>query len=82
MPRDDAVRRASTRRAFAKYGGTVALGGLLAGCTDGGGAGSSDSDSPDADTTDTGSTDDDRAESQTEDAADASYTASIRRWAR
>ncbi|TKX52063.1 ABC transporter substrate-binding protein, partial [Halorubrum sp. SS7] len=35
MPSKDAVPEESTRRAFAKYGGTVALGGLLAGCTGG-----------------------------------------------
>ncbi|WP_281193769.1 ABC transporter substrate-binding protein [Halorubrum sp. F4] len=34
MPKEDAVAGEPTRRAVAKYGGAVALGGLLAGCTD------------------------------------------------
>ena len=52
MPRDEAVRGEHTRRAFAKYGGTVALGGLLAGCT-----GGADSGSAGAGETDEASTD-------------------------
>ncbi|EMA69838.1 hypothetical protein C461_01726 [Halorubrum aidingense JCM 13560] len=78
MARDDAVHGTPTRRAFAKYGGTVALGGLLAGCTGGDGA---ESDSSDGDTTGNGSADggsaDASEESQSEDDAAASYTASI-----
>ena len=36
MRRSDEAVDGHTRRAFAKYGGTVALGGLLAGCAGGG----------------------------------------------
>ncbi|PHQ40239.1 ABC transporter substrate-binding protein [Halorubrum persicum] len=79
MARDDAGRGAPTRRAFTKYGVTVALGGLLAGCTGGDGA-DPDSSAPDAtgsESTATGSTGDGSAESQTADDADGSYAASI-----
>ncbi|GAA0720597.1 ABC-type Fe3+-hydroxamate transport system substrate-binding protein [Halorubrum trapanicum] len=67
-----------TRRAFAKYGGTVALGGLLAGCT-GGGAESDGSDggASDGNSTDDGSTDGGDSEESADDAGDGSYTASI-----
>jgi len=74
MPRDDAARGDPTRRAFAKYGGTVALGGLLAGCVGGGDA---DSESPDGGATDSDTSEgSESAESET-DADDESYTASI-----
>ncbi|TKX53526.1 ABC transporter substrate-binding protein [Halorubrum sp. SP3] len=76
MPSKDAVPEESTRRAFAKYGGTVALGGLLAGCTggdarndpsgsDGDGGSSTDGEAGDSDA------------SATDDTDDGSYTASI-----
>jgi len=71
MPRADAARGVSTRRAFAKYGGAVAVGGLLAGCTGGGEA-------DDSEPSESGSTDDGSEEPQTENAdTDSSYTASI-----
>ena len=80
MPRDDAVRGEPTRRAFAKYGGTVALGGLLAGCIGGSGGGnggdgaeSGDGDG-DAATAATSSTDSD-ADSGASD--ESPYTAAI-----
>ena len=74
MTRDDAARGGQTRRAFARYGGTVALGVLLAGCT-GGGDGSSGSDSTGgaSDGSD-GSGDEADAEG---DGGDEGYTASI-----
>ena len=73
MPNDEASPE-STRRAFAKYGGAVALGGLLAGCT-----GGTESDSPAGDADGSGSTDDGSAGSsdESDDAGDGSYTASI-----
>lgn len=74
MRRDDAARGDPTRRAFAKYGSTVALGGLLAGCVGGGDA---DPESPDGGAADSDSSDGgESAESET-DADDGSYTASI-----
>ena len=81
MPRDEAVRGEHTRRAFAKYGGTVALGGLLAGCTGGAdsgsaGAGETDEASTDAASAGAGSTDD-GSEASGSDAAADRYTASI-----
>ncbi len=39
MERDEAGRTGPTRREYVKYGGAVALGGSLAGCTDGGESG-------------------------------------------
>ncbi|RLM70511.1 ABC transporter substrate-binding protein [Halorubrum sp. Atlit-26R] len=75
MPNEDAVPEESTRRAFAKYGGTVALGGLLAGCTGGdAGDGPSGSDGDGGNSTD-GETGDSDVSST--DDGDGSYTASI-----
>ncbi|OYR45084.1 MULTISPECIES: ABC transporter substrate-binding protein [unclassified Halorubrum] len=77
MSRDDAVHGDPTRRAFAKYGGTVALGGLLAGCTGGGdgeGDGADDG-SADGNGTDDGSADGDDSDGSGDTAE--SYTASI-----
>ena len=77
MPNDE-IPAASTRRAFAKYGGSVALGGLLAGCSGGSG-----SDSPDADENESAPADDgsgdssDGSSGEGEEAADEGYTASI-----
>ena len=72
MPTDE-TPGASTRRAFAKYGGAVALGGLLAGCT------GAESDSPAGDADDSGSSDDGSGGSSDDpdDAGDGSYAASI-----
>ena len=78
MASDDATDGEPTRRAFAKYGGAVALGGLLAGCaggeaesdptgSDGNATGTTDAESGDADDTSAGGN----------DADDGSYTASI-----
>ena len=70
---NDETSGASTRRAFAKYGGAVALGGLLAGCTGG------ESDSPADDAEDSGPSDDGSGGSSGEpdETGDGSYTASI-----
>ncbi|OYR38517.1 ABC transporter substrate-binding protein [Halorubrum sp. Ib24] len=77
MSRDDAVHGDPTRRAFAKYGGTVALGGLLAGCTGGGdgeGDGADDG-SADGNGADDGSADGDDSDGSGDTAE--SYMASI-----
>lgn len=69
---DDAVRGDPTRRAFAKYGGAVALGGLLAGCAGG------DSGSSDGNGTESGSSDGaDSDGSSGVDDVDEGYAASI-----
>ncbi|GAA0508841.1 ABC-type Fe3+-hydroxamate transport system, substrate-binding protein [Halorubrum aquaticum] len=73
-PDESATKR--TRRDYLTYGGAVALGGLLAGCT--GGDAESDptgSDGNGTDSTDGGSGDSD--DSTADDAGDESYTASI-----
>lgn len=77
MRRDDAARGEPTRRAFARYGGAVALGGLLAGCTGdsqaesaSGGDDGTESSSGDGNATDSGSGDDDAAE-------DAAYSVAM-----
>ncbi|PAU83907.1 ABC transporter substrate-binding protein [Halorubrum salipaludis] len=80
MDTNDTIRDGTaTRRETIKYGGTVALGGLLAGCVGGGdgdGSGSSDA-APTENSTDDDSTEDGSDESDSEDEADESYTASI-----
>ncbi|WP_096393744.1 ABC transporter substrate-binding protein [Halorubrum trapanicum] len=76
MLNEDAVPEESTRRAFAKYGGTVALGGLLAGCT-GGDAESDPAGSGGNETDLTGGEADSSDASATDDTDDGSYTASI-----
>ncbi|MYL16871.1 ABC transporter substrate-binding protein [Halorubrum distributum] len=75
MPREDAAPGVSTRRAFAKYGGTVALGGLLAGCT----GGDAESDPAGGDGGDNGSAGGKSggSDGSSTDAGDGSYTASI-----
>ncbi|EMA62203.1 hypothetical protein C470_05911 [Halorubrum distributum JCM 13561] len=75
MPREDAAPGVSTRRAFAKYGGTVALGGLLAGCT----GGDAESDPAGGDGGDNGSAGGESggSDGSSTDAGDGSYTASI-----
>ena len=77
MRSDDAADGEPTRRTFAKYGGTIALGGLLAGCT--GGGAESDPAGSDGDGSDAsggpGESDDSSAEG--DDADGGSYTASI-----
>jgi ABC-type Fe3+-hydroxamate transport system substrate-binding protein len=75
-PDESATKR--TRRDYLTYGGSVALGGLLAGCT-GGDAESapSGSDGNETDSTDGGSGDPDGSATEGADAGDGSYTASI-----
>ncbi|SDE97314.1 ABC-type Fe3+-hydroxamate transport system, substrate-binding protein [Halorubrum xinjiangense] len=72
MPNVDETSTEPTRRTFAKYGGTVALGGLLAGCT----GGDAESDPAGDDGSENGSTDGDSDDSSTDDAGEG-YTASI-----
>ncbi|EMA71446.1 ABC transporter substrate-binding protein [Halorubrum distributum] len=75
MAREDAAPGVSTRRAFAKYGGTVALGGLLAGCT----GSDAESDPAGGDGGDNGSAGGESggSDGSSTDAGDGSYTASI-----
>ena len=73
---DTTDRETSTRRETIRYGGTVALGGFLAGCT--GGDGSEPDPGASENSTDDGATDDGSEGSQSEDETDdGSYTASI-----
>ena len=75
MPREDAEPGESTRRAFAKYGGTVALGGLLAGCT--GGDAESDPAGSDGGENESAGSESGDSDGASTDAGDGSYTASI-----
>ena len=75
MPREDAEPGESTRRAFAKYGGTVALGGLLAGCT--GGDAESDPVGGDGGENESAGSESGDSDGASTDAGDGSYTASI-----
>ncbi|ELZ48021.1 hypothetical protein C463_02001 [Halorubrum californiense DSM 19288] len=76
MPNGAEVPTEPTRRTFAKYGGTVALGGLLAGCA-GGEAESNPAGGDGGETESAGSEPSDSDDSSADDAGDGSYTASI-----
>ncbi|WP_144923975.1 ABC transporter substrate-binding protein [Halorubrum salsamenti] len=80
MVRDDAAHGESTRRAFAKYGGTVALGGLLAGCTGGTDSGNSSDGAEEGDgdgDTETASTTSTESDDGTEGSEELPYTAAM-----
>ncbi|WP_424014406.1 ABC transporter substrate-binding protein [Halorubrum xinjiangense] len=76
MPNGDEVPTEPTRRTFAKYGGTVALGGLLAGCT-GGDAESDPAGGDGGENESAGGESGDSDGDSTDDAESGSYTASI-----
>ncbi|WP_123619448.1 ABC transporter substrate-binding protein [Halorubrum sp. CSM-61] len=77
MVRDDAAHGESTRRAFAKYGGTVALGGVLAGCVGGGDGGDGAESAGRDDDTEAASTAPTESDAQSEESDDLPYTASM-----
>ncbi|WP_050032961.1 ABC transporter substrate-binding protein [Halorubrum halophilum] len=80
MRGDDATRGDPTRRAFAKYGGAVALGGLLAGCTEGsadGNSGDGTEIGESGNDTDTASTTSTEPDTEGEESGGVSYTAAM-----
>ena len=77
MPNEDAVPEESTRRAFAKYGGTVALGGLLAGCAGGGDGGDDAGSGERAEDAEAASTSSTESDAETEESGELPYTAAM-----